>query len=65
MAQYAPAQGPGYGKRPLWQWLLIYLVIGAIVYGAVYYFVYAKRGDSVYNSDSGETEQQTTQEFTY
>ncbi len=27
-----------YGKRPLWQWVLIYAVIGAIIYGGVYYF---------------------------
>lgn len=33
-----------YGKRPLWQWILIYVVIGAIVYGAIYYFVLAKKG---------------------
>lgn len=33
-----------YGKRPLWQWILLYLVIGAIIYGAVYYFVFAKKG---------------------
>lgn len=25
-----------YGKRPLWQWVAIYLVVGAIVYGLVY-----------------------------
>ena len=37
----------GYGKRPLWQWVLIYIVIGGIVYGLVYYFVFAK--NSTYN----------------
>ncbi len=26
----------GYGKRPLWQWLVIYLVAAIIVYGIVY-----------------------------
>lgn len=34
----------GYGKRPLWQWVVIYGVVGLIVYGLVYYFVLAKRG---------------------
>lgn len=34
----------GYSKRPLWQWVVIYLIIGAIVYGLIYYFVIAKRG---------------------
>ncbi len=33
-----------YGGRPLWQWVIIYLIIGAIVYGLIYYFVIAKRG---------------------
>lgn len=26
----------GYGKRPLWQWLLIYVIIALIVYGLIY-----------------------------
>lgn len=33
----------GYGKRPLWQWVLIYAVIGIVVYGLIYYFVFAKK----------------------
>jgi hypothetical protein len=37
----------GYGKRPMWQWILIYLVIGGMIYFAVYYFVFANKGDSV------------------
>lgn len=36
--------GKGYGKRPLWQWVVIYLVVAAVVYGLVYYFVLAKGG---------------------
>lgn len=36
--------GKGYGKRPLWQWILIYVVVGGIIYGAVYYFAIAKKG---------------------
>jgi hypothetical protein len=35
--------GYGYGKRPLWQWILLYVVIGAVVYGAIYYFFLAKK----------------------
>lgn len=31
-----------YGKRPLWQWIAIYAVIGLIIYGLIYYFVIAK-----------------------
>lgn len=39
----------GYGKRPLWQWLLIYAIIGLVAYGLIYYFVLAKKGGSIYN----------------
>lgn len=38
----------GYGKRPLWQWVAIYVVIGAVIYGLVYYFVFANKGGSNY-----------------
>jgi len=27
----------GYGKRPVWQWVLIYVVIAIVVYGLIYY----------------------------
>lgn len=36
----------GYGKRPLWQWIVLYLVIGGILYAAVYYFVLAPKGST-------------------
>ena len=36
----------GYGKRPIWQWVVIYLLIGGFAYIAVYY-VFFKNG-SVY-----------------
>jgi plastocyanin len=41
----------GYGKRPLWQWVLLYVVIGLVIYGLVYYFVLAKNGNG-YNNNS-------------
>lgn len=44
----------GYGKRPLWQWIVIYLVIGAIVYGLIYYFVIAKKGGYGTYSPNGQ-----------
>ena len=28
----------GYNKRPLWQWIVIYVILGAIIYGGIYYF---------------------------
>src|SRR3989344_6735866 len=31
----------GYGKRPLWQWILLYAVIGVVLYALVYYFFFA------------------------
>lgn len=52
----AEEYGKGYGKRPLWQWVLIYAVIGGIVYAGIYYFVIAKKGG--YSSSSST--QQTT-----
>lgn len=39
-----------YGKRPLWQWVLIYVVIGGLIYGAVYYFYFANKGGYNYES---------------
>ncbi len=41
----------GYGKRPLWQWIVIYAVIGLVVYGAVYYFYKAQKSGSNYGSN--------------
>ena len=35
-SQSAQKPTKGYGKRPLWQWIVIYLVIAIIVYGLVY-----------------------------
>ncbi len=33
-----------YGKRPMWQWILIYAVVGGIIYFLIYYFVFANKG---------------------
>lgn len=32
----APQTQKGYAKRPLWQWVVLYIVIAIILYGAVY-----------------------------
>lgn len=45
----------GYGKRPMWQWVVIYLVVGLVVYGAIYYFVLAKKGGYSYNNSAAPT----------
>lgn len=50
----------GYGKRPLWQWILIYLVVGGIIYGLIYYFVFANRGGYSYKA---MPQQQNTQQI--
>ena len=39
-----------YGKRPLWQWLVIYLIIGGLIYAAIYYFYFAKKGTNPYGA---------------
>lgn len=35
----------GYGKRPLWQWILLYVIIGGIIYAGIFYF-YMHRSSS-------------------
>ena len=40
----ASSETSSYAKRPLWQWVTIYAVIGVVVYGAIYYFFLAKKG---------------------
>lgn len=55
--------GGGYNKRPIWQWVIIYLVIGGIIYGGIYYFFLAKNGG--YNSNQSgqyQTQQPTSQQ---
>ncbi|HYM65134.1 MAG TPA: CHRD domain-containing protein [Candidatus Sulfotelmatobacter sp.] len=37
-------QKSAYGKRPMWQWVVLYLVIAAVLYGAFYYLFLAKKG---------------------
>ena len=31
-------QKKGYGKRPFWQWILLYVVLAGIIYAAIYFF---------------------------
>ena len=40
-----PEKSSGYGKRPAWQWVLIYVVVAVVVYGLVYYFFMRDNGD--------------------
>ncbi len=41
-----PAKSYGYGKRPAWQWVLIYLVVAAVLYFLIYYFFFRHTGSS-------------------
>jgi hypothetical protein len=34
----------GYGKRPIWQWVVLYLVVAIIVYGLIYLLFLHKSG---------------------
>ncbi|MEK7184392.1 MAG: hypothetical protein AAB701_02645 [Patescibacteria group bacterium] len=50
----APSYGGAYGKKssmPMWAWILIYLVIGGIIYYAVYALYFAKK-DGAYNASA-------------
>lgn len=49
-----------YGKRPLWQWIALYLVIAVILYGAFYYLFLAKKGGYNYNQTQAPTYQQSS-----
>jgi len=44
------SENKGYGKNPFWVWIIIYLVVAAVLYGAFYYLFLAKKGG--YNSTS-------------
>lgn len=37
----------GYNRRPVWQWIALYLVIGLLVYGLLYYYVLGKKSTNV------------------
>ena len=34
----------GYGKRPMWQWVLLYVVLAVVVYGLIYLIFFHKSG---------------------
>ena len=39
-----------YNKRPMWQWILIYFVIGGIIYAGIYYAFMKPKGGYNYPS---------------
>jgi hypothetical protein len=36
----------GYGKRPAWQWVAIYVVVAIVVYGLIYLLFIHKSGST-------------------
>jgi len=40
-----PKKG-GYGKRPMWQWVLLYVIVAIVVYGLIYLLFIRKSGGS-------------------
>jgi len=55
--------GNSYGGRPMWQWVVIYLAVGGIIYFLVYYFVLAKKGVN-YGAVNGGTATPSSQQAT-
>jgi hypothetical protein len=47
-----------YGKRPLWQWILIYLVIGGIIYALIYYFFLGNKNNEYSPGNTNQPQQQ-------
>lgn len=46
-AETPPPAKKGYGKRPMWQWVVIYLVVAVVVYFVIYLlFIKDSSGDS-------------------
>lgn len=35
-----------YGKRPMWQWAVIYLIVAIVVYGIIYLVFIRKSGST-------------------
>lgn len=52
-----------YGKRPIWQWIVLYVVIAVVIYGLVYYFILGKKNtyNLTSNTQSGSSYATPTQ----
>lgn len=47
-----------YNKKSFWKWILLYVVIGAIAYGAIYYFFFYNKGGFSYTPQNNQTQNQ-------
>ncbi len=61
MQEPQPETQSSYKKRPVWQWIAIYAVIGLVVYGLIYYFVLAKKGNNPYSQTTQNTNTEKAQ----
>lgn len=52
MAEENQTPSKGYGKRPVWQWVVIYLIVAIIVYGLIY-LVFIHKGGSTSTGGTG------------
>jgi len=37
-----------YGKRPVWQWVVIYVIVAIVLYGLAYLIFFHKSGSTSY-----------------
>lgn len=51
MSEPTSSKGYGkYGKRPIWQWILLYLIVGGAIYLIVYMLFFRNgNGGGIYN----------------
>ena len=42
----SPKSKKGYGKKPMWQWIVIYIVVAIVVYAIIYFAFIHKSGTS-------------------
>lgn len=52
MEEQQTEQKSVYSKRPLWQWILLYVVIGGIIYAGIYFAFLHKQNPYVYNKNN-------------
>jgi hypothetical protein len=46
MAKEEKSPKKGYGKRPLWQWILLYVIVAGIIYALIYFLFFHNGGSS-------------------
>ena len=50
-----------YAKRPLWQWIALYVAIGGVIYAGIYYFFCGRKGGYTVNVLGSKTNEWTIQ----